>query len=101
MCSTVLEHVWGERALHPPLTTERELHTLMGGAVGTADTLHLVVDALVAEGRACTVIHNSTTYIKFVLPGDTVPPAITQGELGEYSSCRMSVGAVRALDVAS
>lgn len=101
MCSTVLEYVWAKRGRDSLLTTEGELYTQVAGVVGSADNLHLVVEALVAEGRAATLTHHGTTYVKFVLPGDTGRPAITQAELGESRVllvCRSVTGVGRALD---
>lgn len=83
MCSTVLERVWAERGRDSLLTTEGELYAQVGAAVGSADNLHLVVEALVAEGRAATLTHHGNTYVKFVLPGDTERPAITPLELAK------------------
>lgn len=83
MCGSVLERVWVNKGNDPLLTTLGELYTQVGGVVGSADNLHLVVEVLAAEGRVATLIHHGTTYVKFVHPGDTGKPAITQEELGE------------------
>lgn len=89
MCGNVLNTVWTTRTTNSPLlTTLGELYTQVGGVVGTADNLHLVVEVLAAEGRAATITHHSTTYVKFVQPGDTGKPAITQEELGECRGAR-------------
>ena len=79
----MLERVWGDKSNESLLTTLGELYTKVGEGAGSADTLHLVVQVLTAEGRATTLTHNSTTYVKFVHLGDTKKSVITQEELGE------------------
>lgn len=56
--------------------------TGLGLAGGSADTLRLLVDTLVANDSASIAKHRGTTYVKFVMPGDLAPPEITDVELG-------------------
>ncbi|KAK4292261.1 hypothetical protein Pmani_034956 [Petrolisthes manimaculis] len=63
--------------------------TGMGSAGGSADTLQLLVDTVVANGRASVVKHRGTIYVKFDMPGDLAPPEITDIELAEIDLSRV------------
>ncbi|XP_063852722.1 charged multivesicular body protein 7-like isoform X1 [Scylla paramamosain] len=83
MCGRVVETVWNKRSSDTLLITLKDLHSLVREAVGTLENLELVVKTLVAQGRAATVLHHGTLYVKFASPGDAARPEVLPEELAK------------------
>ncbi|KAG7160794.1 charged multivesicular body protein 7-like [Homarus americanus] len=87
MCDGVMKRYWELSSgvkYTSKLVSLAELYNHFGVCVGSPENLNLVVETLVKCGRAATVIHNGTLYVKFAMLGDTSKPTITQTELAEY-----------------
>ncbi|XP_068248118.1 charged multivesicular body protein 7-like [Palaemon carinicauda] len=91
MCEAVFNSYWNmslddQLAASKPLSFS-ELYSKVGGCVGSADSLHLVVERLVHDGRAATTLRENMTYVKLAVPGSLQKPVITQMELAENELC--------------
>lgn len=83
MCEGVTEEVWAESSTHTLLLPFKDLHSLVKQTVGSLENLELVVKSLVAQGRAATVLHHGTVYVKFASPGDVDRPVVSPEELAK------------------
>ncbi|ROT78190.1 hypothetical protein C7M84_003083 [Penaeus vannamei] len=88
MCDQVTKRYWESATKNYPVNLPVALPHLyhrINECIGTADNLHLVVETLAYQGLAATTVHNGTTYVKFVMPGDTSKPEITLADLAEIN----------------
>ncbi|KAK3857799.1 hypothetical protein Pcinc_035966 [Petrolisthes cinctipes] len=91
LLNTVHHHFTTTNSTSPTsLLSVAQLYALtgLGSAGGSADTLQLLIDTLVTNGRASIAEHRGTKYVKFAMPGDLAPPEITDIELAEIDLSR-------------
>ncbi|KAK7070772.1 hypothetical protein SK128_022014 [Halocaridina rubra] len=85
MCEYVSKAYWeslsNEMNFSPAPLSLASLYQRVRHCVSSADDLRLVVESLTYHGRATTVIHKDTIFVKFAMVGDTKKPVITKMEL--------------------
>ncbi|XP_047470934.1 uncharacterized protein LOC125026493 [Penaeus chinensis] len=88
MCDQVIKRYWESAAKNYPVNLPVALPHLyhrINECIGSADNLHLIVETLAYQEQAATTVHNGTTYVKFLMPGDTSKPDITMADLAEIN----------------
>ncbi|XP_037782062.1 charged multivesicular body protein 7-like [Penaeus monodon] len=88
MCDQVMKRYWESAAKNYPVNLPIALPHLyhrINECVGSADNLQLIVETLAYQGQAATTVHNGTTYVKFLMPGDKSKPDITKADLAEVN----------------
>ncbi|XP_042892946.1 uncharacterized protein LOC122267041 [Penaeus japonicus] len=88
MCDQVMKRYWESATKNYPANLPVALPLLyqnVSDCVGSTDNLHLIVETLAYQGQAATTVHNGTTFVKFLMPGDTSKPIITMADLGKQT----------------